>query len=119
MSSEGLGMSKTSLPTCVWLMAKRAPIVASPSKMFGRWTCRVSGTGLFDTGKDTPFHLLKAKNDENHQKLMTLREKGILEGQGLTYNLDIMQSFVIVTPLPQEWNKETKHTCICRSSFKH
>ena len=29
-----------------------------------------------------------------------------------------MQSFVILTTLPQEWNKETKHTCICRSFFK-
>ena len=50
---------------------------------------------------------------------MKLREKGILEGEGLNYNLDIAQSFVILTALPQEWNKETKHTCICRSFFKH
>ena len=32
---------------------------------------------------------------------------------------DIMLSFVILSALPQEWNKETKHTCICRSFFKH
>jgi len=76
-------------------------------------------TRLFDTGKNTPIHLLKAKNDEYHQRFMTLREKGVLEGEGLTYNLDIAQSFVILTALPQEWNKETKHTCICRSFFKH
>ena len=50
---------------------------------------------------------------------MTLRGKGILEGEGLTYNLDTAQSFVILTALPQERNKETKHTCICRSIFKH
>ena len=37
----------------------------------------------------------------------------------MTYNLDIAHSFVILTALPQEWNKETKHTCICRSFFKH
>ena len=38
-------------------------------------------TGLFDTGKNTPIHLLKAKNDEYHQRFMTLREKGVLEGK--------------------------------------
>ena len=67
-------------------------------------------TGLFNTGKDTPVHILKAKNDQCHQKFMTLKEKAILEDKHLEYNLDIMQSFVILTALPQEWNKETKHT---------
>ena len=44
-----------------------------------------------------------------HQKFMTLKEKAILEDKHLEYNLDIMQSFFILTALPQEWNKETKH----------
>ena len=55
---------------------------------------------------------------EYHQRFTTLRKKGILEG-GLIYNTDIVQSFVILSALPQKWNKETKHTCICRSFFKH
>ena len=49
-------------------------------------------TGLFNSGKNTPIHLLKAKNDEYHQRFMTLREKGILEGEGLTYNLESIYS---------------------------
>ena len=80
--------------------------------------CVLAFPSLIKSGV-TPIHLLKAKNDEYHQRFMTLREKGVLEGEGLTYNLDIAQSFVILTALPQEWNKETKHMCICRSFFKH
>ena len=50
---------------------------------------------------------------------MKLKAEGELEGKSLEFQLDIMRSFVILTALPQEWNKETKHTCICRSFFKH
>jgi len=48
-----------------------------------------------------------------------LKDEGDLPGKHIEYQLDIMRSFVILTALPQEWNKETKHTCICRSFFKH
>ena len=50
---------------------------------------------------------------------MKLKAEGELEGKSLEFQLDIMRSFVILTALPKEWNKETKHTCICRSFFKH
>jgi len=62
---------------------------------------------------------LLAENHDFHAEFMKLKEKGDLEEQGLEYHLDIMLSFVILTALPLEWNKETKHTCICRSCFKH
>jgi len=71
-----------------------------------------------DGAPDTMEALL-AENDDFHAGFMKLKEKGDLEEQGLEYQLDIMRSFVIVTALPKEWNKETKHTCICRSFFKH
>ena len=73
----------------------------------------------FSTGNQTPIDLLIAKGDEFHKQFMTLKETGNLEGQGLQYVLDIMQSYVILTALPQEWSKETNHTCICKCFFKH
>ena len=71
-----------------------------------------------DEAPDTMEALL-AENDDFHAEFIKLKEKGDLEEQGLEYQLDIMLSFVILTAQPQEWNKETKHTCICRSFFKH
>ena len=73
----------------------------------------------FCTGNQTPIDLLFAKGVEFPKEFMTLKETGNLEGQGLQYVLDIMQSCVILTVLPQEWSKESKHTCICKCFFKH
>ena len=74
----------------------------------------------FSTGNQTSLDLLIAKGDEFHKEFKILKETGNLEGKGLQYVLDIMQSYVVLTALPQEWwNKETKHICICRSFFKH
>ena len=45
-------------------------------------------------------------------EFMIPKEKGHLKGKSM--NL----FYVILTALPQEWNKETKHTCICLSLLK-
>ena len=56
----------------------------------------------FSTGNQMPIDLLIAKGDEFHKQFMTLKERGNLEGQGLQHVLDIMQSYVVLTALPQE-----------------
>ena len=70
-------------------------------------------------GAPPTMEVLLAENDDYHDMFMKLKDEGDLPGKHIEYQLDIMRSFVILTALPQEWNKETKHTCICRSFFKH
>ena len=70
-------------------------------------------------GAPPTMEVLLAENDDYHAMFMKLKDEGDLPGKHIEFQLDIMRSFVILTALPQEWNKETKHTCICRSFFKH
>jgi hypothetical protein len=70
-------------------------------------------------GAPSTMEVLLAKNDGYHDMFMKLKAEDELEGKSLEFQLDIMRSFVILTALPHEWNKETKHTCIYRSFFKH
>ena len=70
-------------------------------------------------GAPLTMEVLLAENKGFHDMFMKLKDEGDLEGKHIEFQLDIMRSFVILTALPQEWNKETKHTCICRSFFKH
>ena len=74
--------------------------------------------GTFD-GETVTIEKMIERADEYHAQFMVLKDSGQLEGKTLEWTLDIMDSYVILTALPQEWNPETKHTCICKSFFKH
>ena len=116
MSWVCLGMRKTSWPRCAWCMEKmdgrdrcltlkNVWAVGMPTALYINLLSR-----LFDSGRDTPMHILMAMNDdlEYHKQFMTLKEKGDLEGQGLNYHLDIMQSLVILTALRSGTRKARK-----------
>jgi hypothetical protein len=57
--------------------------------------------------------------DKYHAQFMVLKDAGQFEGKSLEYTLDIMDRYVILTDLPQDWNLETKHTRICKNVFQY